>query len=101
MHEFEALLFSDTERFALHPDWTAQARAALSDIRRGFASPEDIDDGPNTAPTARLDRIFPGYARHKLLYGPPIARDIGIQTMRAECSGFDAWLTRMEAAAAG
>lgn len=97
MHEFEALLFSDTTKFEIHLDWTPKASESLDQIRRAFATPEHIDDSPHSAPSKRLAQVFPGYDREKLLYGPLIAQDIGIAAIRAQCPGFNAWLTRLEA----
>lgn len=97
MHEFEALLFSDVTRFTLEESWSDQQRQALAAIRRGFPTPEDINDSPQTAPSKRLGRVLPGYESRKSLYGPLIAEDIGLTVIRRKCPGFDAWLRRLEA----
>jgi hypothetical protein len=97
MHEFEALLFSDIEEFKWVLDgWNPKARQKLLAIRNDFNTPEDINNDPNTAPSKRLQDIFPGYDDIKAEYGPIIASEIGLPKIRQECPSFDAWLTRLE-----
>jgi hypothetical protein len=93
MHEFEALLFSDPDRFAKgigRDDLAAEMRT----IRQGFESPEDIDDSPETAPSRRIARLFPGY--EKPLFGVVAAMEIGLPAIRQECPHFSGWLKRLE-----
>jgi Domain of unknown function (DUF4276) len=94
MHEFEALLFSDPDRFA-HAIGNANLTQGLREIRQKFACPEDIDDSPLTAPSKRIESLFPGY--EKPLSGVIAALEIGLQTMRRECPHFNDWLNRLEA----
>ena len=92
MHEFEALLFSDCERFAVNigqPKLYADFQA----IRDGFSSPEDINDSNLTAPSKRVEGLVPGY--DKPLLGALAARSVGIDAMRRECPHFDSWLDRL------
>ncbi len=93
MHEFEAMLFSDCAAFArgigspdLAPDFQA--------IRDGFASPEAIDDSPVTAPSKRIATLIPGY--QKPTQGTFAIQAIGLDTIRAQCPHFRAWLERLE-----
>jgi len=93
MHEFEALLFSDCERFAQgigQPEMTSP----LQKIRDAFSNPEEIDDSPDTAPSKRVVALIPEY--QKPLMGTLAALEIGLVTMRTECPHFDAWLKRLE-----
>lgn len=96
LHEFEALLFSDPEKF----DWQyiehAPAIARLVEISRQFDSPELIDDGERTAPSKRIIAEIPEYAFQKSTAGPVIASHIGIATMRACCPHFAEWITCLE-----
>ena len=95
MHEFEALLFSDIEKFQLlHERWNNKTREKLLAIRSEFHTPEDINDDPNTAPSKRLANVFPGYSKAE--YGPLIAKDIGLTRIREECPLFNGWLARLE-----
>jgi hypothetical protein len=94
MHEFEALLFSDPDRFAQEigrNNLSAKFRA----IREEFEGPEDINDSAETAPSKRIERLFPGY--EKPLFGVLAAMGIGLSTIRRECPHFSSWLDRLEA----
>ena len=95
VHEFEALLFAQPERFAPWVDDDGIV-ALLHEIRRD-AAPEDINDSPQTAPSKRILAAMPAY--QKTVHGPLVAIDIGLDAMRAECPHFDAWLRRLEALA--
>ena len=93
MHEFEATLFSDCAAFARgigSPDLAASLQA----IRDEFASPEQIDDSPTTAPSKRIARLVPGY--QKPTQGTFAIQEIGLDTIRAECPHFRTWLERLE-----
>lgn len=93
MYEFEALLFSDPDAFArgLCQDYLA---TSFQRIRQTFPSPEDINDGPETAPSKRVLKSCRQY--EKPLHGTLAALEIGLDTIRSECQLFDAWLTRLE-----
>ena len=54
VHEFECLLFSDVDALADALQAPMRVRLALHEIRRQFASPEDINDHPSTAASKRL-----------------------------------------------
>jgi hypothetical protein len=93
VHEFEGLLFSDCAAFArgiCRPD----LEPSFSQIREGFATPEDIDDSPLTAPSKRLEELVPGY--EKPLFGALAILEIGLHPIRAECPHFDGWLHQLE-----
>ncbi|WP_300524839.1 DUF4276 family protein [Aminiphilus sp.] len=94
MHEFEALLFSRPESLAKSLGHS-ELSEAFTEIRRGFSSPEYIDDGPETAPSKRIEKLFRNYDKplHPILG----AREIGLSTIRRECSLFDDWVRRLEA----
>ena len=92
-YEFEALLFSDTSHFTREqPEWE-QGADELAAARRGAASPEHINDGPDTHPSARLERLA-GY--HKVRHGTALAQRMGLDRIRRECAHFGEWLTRLE-----
>lgn len=99
LHEFEALLFVDPETVdSAVPQVNALAR--LTAIKDSFASVEEINDSPQTAPSKRLIDIFGG-AYQKPLHGPLIAHDIGLERIRQECRHFNEWLTQLETLADG
>lgn len=70
-----------------------QPAGELAAARRGVASPEHINDGPSTHPSARLARV-PRY--RKVRDGTAMARRIGLDRIRSECAHFSEWLTRLE-----
>lgn len=95
-YEFEALLFSDVSRFGEVQSSWSRFVPTLQQARDAVQSPEHINDGPQTHPSARLEQLRdPSY--HKPLHGSRVAERIGIDRMRSECTHFDAWLTRIEA----
>jgi len=96
LHEFEGLLFSDCAAFAqgigrmdLEPHFRR--------IRDAFATPEDINDSPDTCPSKRVINLVPGY--EKPLFGTLAALEIGLTRIRAECPHFDKWLQDIESRA--
>ena len=92
-HEFEALLFADVRAFAAI-DVSPQDVGQLAAVSSQFA-PEDIDDGPHTAPSKRIAAVVRGY--DKVVGGTVVASEVGLPAMRSACPRFDAWLTRLEA----
>ena len=94
-YEFESLLFSDTVRFAeTEPEWTKFV-SQLETARRAAASPEHINDGPDTHPSARLISLLsPRYS--KVRHCTAVSARIGVTRMRAECRHFGQWLARLE-----
>ncbi len=95
MHEFEALLFSDPAKMASGFS-KPELQATLEEIRNIFSTPEHINDSPDTAPSKRVEGIFPGYERQKPLLGTLAALEIGLSKIRRECPLFDAWLNTLE-----
>ena len=93
LHEFEGLLFtSPYEINAMFPRSSAQG--ALENIRNSVNSPEEIDEGRTTHPSARLLSHLPTY--RKRWHGPIIANRIGLDLIRKECSHFSTWTTWLE-----
>jgi hypothetical protein len=94
VHEFEALLFVDTRKFA---EWVDNYKIVISlgDQARKYATPEDINDSPQTAPSKRILAAMPSY--QKTFHGPLLACEIGLDAMRAVCPHFHNWLHRIEA----
>lgn len=98
IHEFEALLFSDSVSLATELDIAEEkVKAVLNEC----GEPEAINNSPVTAPSKRLD----GWSRNgefpKTTTGIAVARSIGIQKMREQCPLFDAWLQRFESIVGG
>lgn len=96
LYEYEAYLFSDPGCFAYFYDHHEKQIAALKAIADGLATPELIDDGPDTAPSKRIIRELPDYEGAKSVVGPQVAELIGLNGIRSKCPHFDAWLSRLE-----
>jgi hypothetical protein len=93
MHEFEGLLFSDATKLGLgigRPDLSPKFQA----IRDQFATPEEINDSPLTAPSKRIIQLVPGY--EKPLMGTLAVLEIGLDAIRQECPLFRGWIERLE-----
>ncbi|MEI6175773.1 MAG: DUF4276 family protein [Verrucomicrobiota bacterium] len=95
LHEFEALLYCDLN----------QLRSRLSNSDYGIKAlqkevahlqPEEINEGPHTAPSKRIINHLPIYERSKVRVGAPAAAAIGLPALRAKCPHFNDWLTRLE-----
>jgi hypothetical protein len=95
LHEFEALLFSDPQSFGFVFLAQERAIAELQAIRQSVASPEHIDDGPDTAPSKRIAQYLPEYEDLKVSAGPVIAKAIGLQRIRQECAHFNEWIEKL------
>lgn len=97
-YEFESVLFSDVSRFAdLYPLWTPQA-AILAKVVENAPSPEHINDGESTHPSARLATLRnPRY--QKVLDGSRLAEMIGLPAMRERCFHFAKWHDWLESLA--
>ncbi len=101
VHEFEGLLFTDVDVLAatIEPDEDARLPLAqrLAEVRAAFPTPEDIDSGPQSAPSKRVLAVAKHYAKTR--HGPTAAERIGLPTLRAACPLFSAWVTRLESLA--
>jgi hypothetical protein len=95
LHEFEGLLFSNIEVIdeVLRPYQDRSQLEMLREIRSQFATPEEINDGRNTAPSIRLLNLYESY--NKVVFGSRIAKRIGIDNIRNECKHFDEWLVTL------
>lgn len=92
VHEFEALLFTAPQKFA---EWTDDGRV-VSALMAGARDrlPEDINDGPLTAPSKRVLAAMPEY--QKTFHGPLIACEIGLDAIRQSCPHFNDWLKKLD-----
>ena len=93
LHEYEALLFCDPEKFEYWVD-TSKSIEELNKIKVKFSSPEHINNSPQTAPSKRILSVIPNYK--KTIHGPLIASDIGLDKIRKQCKHFNDWLVRIE-----
>ena len=98
-HEFEALLFSRVDAFEALGIAKTEGVQELAKVRKSFRIPEDINDSSATAPSKRIIRVLPGYSKSE--YGPLVAAEIGLDTIRQECPRFGQWVSRLEALGTG
>jgi hypothetical protein len=98
MHEFEALLFSDSNILAeaLHVQ-----QKEIDAILAKCVEPEAINDSRITAPSKRLESLFPGFKEEKTRTGIDIAQKIGIDVMRSACPLFNTWINQLESLTKG
>jgi hypothetical protein len=94
LHEFEALLFCGPDICARRAANPSVATRMSADVTSS-GEPELVDDGPDTAPSKRLLRVWPTYA--KTVDGPTIAAEIGLDRLRNECPHLDRWIAALEA----
>ena len=92
-YEFEGLLFSNVDAFNAI-DASEESIQELRDVREKFLTPEDINDNSETAPSKRIMKVIPQFQKN--VYGPLIAMEIGLETIRAKCPRFGKWVTRLE-----
>ena len=93
MHEFEALLFSDTSILA-ERESNAKVSAELASVLKSFSCPEEINDNYDTCPSRRIKQHIEDYV--KTVDGIIAAQKIGLQKMRRECPHFNEWITKLE-----
>jgi hypothetical protein len=94
LHEYEAILFCDSSCFRYHYDRHEKQIAALQKIADSYATPELIDDGPQTGPSKQIEAQFPDYVKPAM--GADLAVLIGLEAIRTKCPHFNAWLSRLE-----
>ncbi|MGI9175032.1 MAG: DUF4276 family protein [Rhodothermales bacterium] len=96
LHEFEALLFADVAKLdeAVSALLGRNRLDALRHILKECGSPENINEGLETAPSKRLKKLYPAY--EKRLFGELVAEQTGIDTIRSACPHFDDCLRRLE-----
>ena len=99
VHEFEALMFSDTHQLA--ETCAALCSYPVASLERQFqevvdqaGDPEAIDDDYDTCPSRRITEIVASY--RKRAHGPIVAQRIGLESLRAKCKHFAAWVEKLE-----
>lgn len=94
-HEFESLVLAGLDKLEELLD-TAGDLQGVAELRAsvGNARPEDVDDGPESAPSKRIMRHVPSY--QKVLHGPLVVDAVGLPVLRRACPRFDRWVSRLE-----
>jgi hypothetical protein len=93
IHEFEALLFSNSELLALE---LGISKKAVDAVITECGEPEAINNSHRTAPSKRLDKWSKKGKFSKVTTGIAVAHRIGIPQMRKQCPVFNTWLERLE-----
>lgn len=94
LHEFEGLLFNNIEDFK--NTFTAAEFTNLNELTKTILdhpNPELINDGKQTAPSKRLEKLIVGY--NKIVYGSLLAEKIGLKNIRNKSPRFNEWLLKM------
>jgi hypothetical protein len=95
LHEFEALLFAapeEVERTLTQPGLAGTLGGAPG------VPPEEVNDGEDTHPAARILNLAPHY--RKALHGPLITTRVGLDQLRRYCPHFSNWVGSLEGLAA-
>jgi hypothetical protein len=92
LHEFEALLFSNTDLIdqCMQPREQQNKIKHLNQIINQYETPEHINSSPTGAPSKRLESIYKSY--DKVIYGSLISETIGLDIMRQKCVHFSRWI---------
>ena len=94
VHEFEALVLSRPIAFGKWFDNAEMQVQCLTEVCRGFESPEKINHGRDSHPKALIESCFCDYDDN--VDGPALAADIGLGTIRSACPHFHQWLAILE-----
>ncbi len=95
LHEFEALILADPQKL----DWEYfEHHKAISNLVAAVAgkNPEEINDGPDSAPSKRIIAEILLYERQKATVGPVVVEKIGLVALRQKCRHFHEWIEKLE-----
>ena len=92
VHEFEGLLFSDTQAFSTIANDKAVEK--LQAMRATAETPEHINNSVKTAPSKRIESVISDYT--KVRQGIIVAKNIGINKMLSECKHFADWIDKIK-----
>lgn len=94
LHEFETFLFVAPDVTAAELMLDNNQANDLTQARASFATPEEINDNPNTAPSKRIKTICDVY--DKTFDGPLVTLSVGLERLRASCPHFNEWIEWLE-----
>ncbi len=100
LHELEALYFAEPQKTAAVFE-SAISVTQLEQIVSDCNGCERINDSQQTAPSKRIQALFPNYikGRSDFAHGPRIAEKLDLTIVRAACPRFDSWVKQLEALA--
>jgi hypothetical protein len=94
-YEFEGLLFTDIAKLTeIEATWSTTTNH-LQSIRDSVESPEHINDGYETKPSARLKKFLNNPYYRKTLHGTLAIEAIGIDKLLADCRHFSEWYNQL------
>ena len=94
MHEFEALIFSSIAGIDALFEKSEVKYRDFQAVIDSYPNPENINNGPDSAPSVRLKQLIPGY--DKVVYGVGIISEIGMETVLSRCPRFNGWIKKLK-----
>lgn len=91
-HEFEAWYFASPSKVAGYFG-KGDVREAMEHACQEASGPENINHGKETHPSKRLEGYGMGFRKTSAV---AVLEDIGLDTIRATCPHFNAWLAHLE-----
>ncbi len=97
IYELEALLFAGPKEMAEVFE-KPKLEEKFEGIIKECGGCENINDNPNTAPSKRIEKLFPSYKKGGSVnaHAHIIASQIGIEKIRKQCPNFDNWISKLE-----
>jgi hypothetical protein len=96
-YEFEGLLFSDIAKLTEVEATWVKVTNDLQAIRHNVETPEHINEGYETKPSARLKKFLNNPNYRKTLHGTLAIEAIGIDKLLTECRHFAQWYNQLVA----
>jgi hypothetical protein len=94
-YEFEGLLFTDIAKLTeIETTWNRETNN-LQAIRDNAKTPEHINDGYESKPSARLEKFLNNPNYRKTLHGTLAIEAIGIDKLLTECHHFADWYNQL------
>lgn len=94
LHEFEALIFSSIAGIDALFEKSEVKYRDFQTVIDSYPNPENINNGPDSAPSVRLKQLIPGY--DKVVYGVGIISEIGMETVLSRCPRFNGWIKKLK-----
>ena len=94
LHEFEALIFSSIAGIDALFEKSEVKYRDFQAVIDSYPNPENINNGPDSAPSVRLKQLIPGY--DKVVYGVGIISEIGMETVLSRCPRFNGWIKKLK-----
>jgi hypothetical protein len=94
-YEFEGLLFTDIAKLTEIETTWATSTNNLQVMRDNAETPEHINEGYETKPSARLEKCLTNPKYRKTLHGTLAIEAIGIDNLLKECHHFADWYNQL------